>query len=79
MVDKCICDCGTTEPGAIQVCLACYNEKAVKVDKARRALSQINFMSASKFLGKTNEDILHEIQLLSFELLDFLRKPMEIE
>jgi hypothetical protein len=70
--------CGNDE-GATQVCIACHNELGVKLDKARAVLSTINYLAASKFPGKTNEDALYEIQLLSFGMIEFLEKKMEIE
>jgi hypothetical protein len=33
MADECMFDCGTNEPGAVDVCRACYNEVAVERDK----------------------------------------------
>ena len=79
MADKCLRDCGTTEPEAINICCACYNEQAVKAAKAHRAFSTINYLAASKFPGRTNEEVLYEIQMLAFEMLKFIEEPVEIE
>jgi hypothetical protein len=35
VADKCFFDCGTTEEGAISVCLSCYNEVGVELDKRK--------------------------------------------
>lgn len=79
MADKCFLGCGATESCAVNVCSACYNEAAVKLEKAKGVLSIINYLAASRFPGKTNEDVLYSIQLLSFGVLEFIKKEMETE
>ena len=68
--------CGCQDEGAIDVCRACHNDPAVRVEKIHPLISKINELAASKFKDMTMEEAAYQIQLLSHDCLVIL--SMEI-
>lgn len=77
---KCFFDCGTTEDGAVCVCLACHNIIGVKLDSCKNAM-ECAYNHALNILNHVdlieNEEIREIIGFSANAACNFLNPPEE--